>query len=98
MLPWIALAANLYGNMQQKKQDKKNLQVDLLMNRARELGANTSPLEAQRASREIEDRPLISPGALVSAIGASGQREESIDDRLAREMARRGLMRGYEPF
>lgn len=97
MLPWIALAAGMLSNMQQKKQQKHQLAVDLAMNRAQELGANVGPLRAQQARQQIDDQPIVDPRALISAIGSTTG-TESIDDKLAREMAKRGLMRGYQPF
>lgn len=97
MLPWIALAAGYLQQRKAKEQARKDLIQNIHMSRAQELGADTSPIRAQQARQAIDDQPDINPGLLMSAIGSTAK-TESVDDRLAKEMAKRGLMRGYEPF
>ena len=65
--------------------------------RADQLGANTMPLREAQQRRQIDDMPAVDPGLLASAIGST-VKSESVDDRLAKEMARRCLMKGYLPF
>jgi hypothetical protein len=97
MLPWIMLGASLLKNAQAKKDEKRQALEDLMIGRAQSLGADTTPLRAYQAKRQIDSQPMVDPGLLASAIGSTVQ-SESVDDRLAKEMAKRGLMKGYQPF
>lgn len=97
MLPWILLGASLLQKSQQKKDERKQALEDLMIQHAQSLGADTSPLRAQQTARNIDRQPMVDPGLLASAIGSSVE-SQSMDERLGNEMAKRGLMRGHEPF
>lgn len=97
MLPWIMLGASLLQQQQKKKDMKKQAMEQLMMQRAQDLGANTSPLQAMQTARQIKNTPMVDPGLLASAIGST-VKSQSVDDRLADELAHRGLMKGAQPF
>lgn len=97
MLPWIMLGASMLQNAQAKKDDRKNAIAELMMQHAQQLGADTTPLRAQQRSNQINSRPMVDPGLLAGAIGSTVE-SQSVDDKLASEMAKRGLMKGALPF
>lgn len=97
MLPWIMLGASLLQNSRKKEDMRKQALEELMMNHARSLGADTSPLQAMSQRRAIDDVPMVDPGMLANAIGSTVE-SQSIDERLSKEMAKRGLMKGYQPF
>lgn len=97
MLPWIMLGASILANRSQKKDARKQALEELMIGHARELGADTTPLQAMQAKRSIDRKPTVDPGLLAGAV-ASTVESESVDERMAKEMAKRGLMRGHEPF
>lgn len=97
MLPWIMLGASLLQNAQGKSEARKQAMSDLMIGRAQQLGADTTPLRAQQTARHINSAPMVDPGLLANAIGSTID-SESVDEKLAKEMAKRGLMKGYLPF
>jgi hypothetical protein len=97
MLPWIMLGASILANRKAKQQAKQDLISNIKMQHAQDLGANVGPIQAMQQKRAIDNEPLVNPGLLMNAIGSSTG-GDTLDDRLAKEMAKRGLMRGYEPF
>lgn len=97
MLPWIMLGASLLQNQRGKEDSRRQALQQLMMQHAQSLGADIAPLQAQAQAKAINDRPMVDPGLLASAIGST-VKSESVDDKLSKEMAKRGLMKGYLPF
>ena len=94
----------LQGNSQkreQARQAEEDIRRDLLMRRAQQLGADTSEIAVTRdmdAIRQSQMRPSISASQALSLIGGAMSGAEDVDERIAKEMAARGYMRGYQPF
>lgn len=97
MLPWIMLGASLLQNQQAKKDQRRQALQDLMISRAQSVGADGAPLRALQTAHNIDRQPMVDPGLLASAVASTVQ-SDSVEDRIAKEMAKRGLMKGYRPF
>ena len=94
--------------LEQQERARQQLYQDLLTSRAEELGADTREIRAHQRMSDIDRMSERMPEAglrldqaynLIGQVGgALGGGSEDIDDRIAKEMAARGYMRGYQPF